>query len=202
MGDLHALPFPAAEAIPVGAVPEGKIVDFLTGSAVNDTREEYVRQNLEKALVRQYRYAVADCSPEFSIKLGAARKRVDIAVFNPAAPHRQPNIYLILETKKPGTSPRDRAEGIGQLHSYMAACPNVAFGLWTNGDERFCFAKRTVRGAVAFEEIVDIPAAGQQESEAQKPKRQDLMPAAAHNLLFAFRRCHNYIAGTEGMSEA
>ena len=58
-----------------------------------------------------------------------------------------------------------------------------------------------VKGSVTFEEIVDIPAAGQQESETQRPKRKDLMPAAADNLLFAFRRCHNYIAGSEGMQK-
>jgi type I restriction enzyme M protein len=201
MGDLHALPFPAAAAIPVGAVPEGKIVDFLTGRAVNDTPEEYVRQNLEKALVRQFRYAPSDCGPEFPIKVGSARKRVDIAVFLPGAAHEQSNLRIAVETKKPGTSPRDRDDGIGQLHSYMAACPNCAFGLWTNGDERYCFAKRIVNGTISFDEIVDIPAAGQQESEAERPRRKDLMPAAADNLLFAFRRCHNYIAGSEGMQK-
>ena len=83
----------------------------------------------------------------------------------------------------------------------MAACPNAAYGLWTNGDERHCYAKRVVKGEVTFEEIVDIPAPGQQEAETQKPKRKDLMPAAADNLLFAFRRCHNYIAGSEGMQK-
>jgi type I restriction enzyme M protein len=40
----------------VGSVPEGKILDFLTGRFFQDTPEEYVRQNIEKALVRQYRY--------------------------------------------------------------------------------------------------------------------------------------------------
>src|SRR5260370_5536863 len=201
MGNLHTLPFPAAAPIPVGAVPEGKIVDFLTGRAVNDTPEEYVRQNLEKALVRQYRYSPTDCSPEFAIKVGSARKRVDIAVFKPVNQHEQSSIFLILETKKAGTSSRDRNEGIGQLQSYMAACPNAEYGLWTNGDERHCYAKRVLKGTVTFEEIVDIPGAGQQEAEAQRPKRKDLMPAAADNLLFAFRRCHNYIAGSEGMQK-
>lgn len=42
--------------VPVGSVPEGKILDFLTGRFFQDTPEEYVRQNIEKALVRQYRY--------------------------------------------------------------------------------------------------------------------------------------------------
>jgi len=45
------------------------------------------------------------------------------------------------------------------------------------------------------------PAAGQTEEDAQRPKRKDLRPATADNLLFAFRRCHNYIAGTDGMQK-
>lgn len=50
-------------------MPDGKRVDFLTGKLVNDTPEEYVRQNIEKALVRQYKYAAKDCAPEFPIKV-------------------------------------------------------------------------------------------------------------------------------------
>ena len=49
---------------------------------------------------------------------------------------------------------------------------------------------------------MDIPAAGQSEAEAARPKRTDLMPATADNLLFAFRRCHNYIAGNQGLQKS
>lgn len=57
--------------IRTGAVPEGKVADFLTGRHVRDTPEEYVRQNLEKALVRQYNYDARDCEPEFPIRVGS-----------------------------------------------------------------------------------------------------------------------------------
>jgi type I restriction enzyme M protein len=84
----------------------------------------------------------------------------------------------------------------------MAACANAVYGLWTNGDDRFCFAKRTTEGGkIVFEEIIEIPAAGQTEADAQRPRRKDLKAATAANLPFAFRRCHNYIAGTEGMQK-
>jgi type I restriction enzyme M protein len=66
------------------SVPEGKVVDFLTGKHVRDTPEEYIRQNIEKALVRQYLYDPGDCAPEFPIKLGSGRKRVDIVINVPA----------------------------------------------------------------------------------------------------------------------
>lgn len=185
----------------VAAIPEGKIVDFLTGKVVNDTPEEYVRQNIEKALIRQYRYAQGDCLPEVRLNVGSSKKRADIVIYRAGAPHTQENIRVLIETKQAGANPRSKKDGVAQLMSYMAACPNADYGLWTNGDDRFCFARRVKSGQYEFEEIVDIPAAGQTESEAQRPKRKDLMPAAADNLLFAFRRCHNYIAGTMGMQK-
>jgi type I restriction enzyme M protein len=193
--------FAPPPAVPVGAVPDGKVVDFLTGQYVNDTPEEYVRQNIEKALVRQYKYAPNDCRPEFRIGMGSAKPRVDIVVFPAGEKHEQANAYILVETKKAETSPQDKKDGIGQLQSYLAACANAKYGLWTNGDERFCYAKRIKGGRIVFDEIVDIPSVGQTEAEAARPKRTDLMPATADNLLFAFRRCHNYIAGTEGMQK-
>jgi type I restriction enzyme M protein len=181
------------------SVPEGRVADFLTGKHVRDTREEYVRQNIEQALVRQYGYDPSDCAPEFRIKVGSSRKYVDIAVFYEGTSHDQENVRILVETKQSGTSPVSRTEGIAQLQSYMAACLNAQYGLWTNGDERYCFAKRIDgRGRFTFDEIIDIPARGQTEADAQRPTRRSLKPATADNLLFAFRRCHNYIAGTEG----
>lgn len=194
---MSPLSVPSVE--PVGSVPDGKVSDFLTGKIVNDTPEEYVRQNIEKALVRQYKYAPADCEPEFTIKVGSARKRVDIVVFSKDAGHAQANAYILVETKKADVKHTSRTDGVGQLHSYMASCLNSKYGMWTNGTERFCFAKRAnAAGGWEFEEIIDIPGFGRSEADAQRPSRKDLKVAAADNLLFAFRRCHNYIAAHEG----
>ncbi|WP_448620064.1 N-6 DNA methylase [Geodermatophilus sp. URMC 65] len=185
--------------IATAAVPEGLVSDFLTGRLFRDTPEEYVRQNVEKALVRGYRYAAGDCEPEFPIKVGSSRRRVDIVVFRPGTEHKQENAWILVETKRPGTSTANRKDGIEQLRSYMAACMNVEYGMWTNGDDQLLIAKRrTATGFVFEDDIIAIPAAGQSEEDAQRPKRKDLKPATADNLLFAFRRCHNYIAGTEG----
>ena len=191
---------PSVQSAPQG-VPDGMIVDFLTGRFFRDTPEEYVRQNIEKALVRQYRYDPADATPEFPIKVGSARKRVDVIIFKPGVEHLQQNAWLLVETKSADTKPSNAKEGIGQLQSYMAACVNCEYGLWTNGDDRFCFAKRTTKTAHHFDEIIDIPAIGQTEIDAQRPKLRDLMPVTGDNLLFAFRRCHNKIAGAQGLQK-
>lgn len=189
----------APSVIPVGSVPEGKVADYLTGRFVKDTPEEYVRQNIEKALVRQYKYAALDCEPEFPIRVGSSRKRVDVIVFGAGQDHTQVNAYILVETKKADVKPSHKTEGVDQLFSYMAACLNVRYGMWTNGTDRFCFAKRPDgKGGWQVEEIIDIPGLGQTEEDAQRPKRKDLKPATADNLLFAFRRCHNYIAANEG----
>ncbi len=189
--------------IRTGAVPEGRIADFLTGQHIRDTPEEYVRQNLEKALVRQYKYDPRDCAPEFPIKVGSSRKRVDVVVFRPGTAHTQENAYILVETKRAGTNPANRTEGIEQLRSYMAACMNVQYGLWTNGDEQVCLAKRTDEsGGYTAATIIDIPALGQTEADAQRPKRKDLKPATADNLLFAFRRCPQLHRRHRGQAEA
>ncbi|MDX2074859.1 MAG: N-6 DNA methylase [bacterium] len=185
----------------VGEVPEGYVIDLLTGKPVSDTPEEYIRQNIEKALIHQYRYASSDCKPEFTIKMGSVRRRVDIVVFSPSKEHRQENALILIETKRAGTNPNNKKEGIEQLKSYMAACVNAQFGMWTNGDERFCFSKTHKGGIIDFSEILDIPSFGQSVDEAYRPRRQDLMPATADNLLFTFRRCHNYIAAAEGLQK-
>lgn len=186
-------------SVQVGTVPEGKVADFLTGRHVRDTPEEYVRQNLERALVRQYKYDARDCEPEFPIKAGSSRKRVDVVVFHPGKPHTQENAYILVETKRAGVNPHGRSDGIEQLRSYLSSCLNAQYGIWTNGDEQFCLAKRPDgAGRWKFEDIIDVPGLGQTEEDAQRPQRKDLKPATADNLLFAFRRCHNYIAGTEG----
>lgn len=184
---------------PVGSVPDGKRADYLTGKLVKDTPEEYVRQNIEKALVRQYKYAPADCAPEFPIKVGSARKRVDIAIFPEGEAHTQANARILIETKRAEVKATSKTDGVGQLQSYMAACLNVEYGMWTNGDDRFCYAKRkNAKGGWDFEEIIEIPALGQTEEDAQRPDRRSLVVATADNLLFAFRRCHNYITANDG----
>lgn len=191
---------PSIQPAPKG-VPDGMVVDFLTGRFFRDTPEEYVRQNIEKAVVRQYQYDPADAAPEFPIKVGSSRKRVDIVIFKPGVEHIQQNAWLLIETKSADTKPSNAKEGVAQLQSYMAACVNCEYGLWTNGDDRFCYAKRTTKTEHRFEEIIDIPSIGQTEIDAQRPRLRDLMPVTGDNLLFAFRRCHNKIAGAMGLQK-
>src|SRR4051794_33083181 len=82
------------------AIPDGKVVDFITGRLMNDTPEEYVRQNVEMSLVLEYNYPRDQVEVEFRIKVGSGSKSVDLALFGPGAPHTQDNIQTIIETKR------------------------------------------------------------------------------------------------------
>ncbi len=181
------------------AIPDGKVVDFITGQLLNDTPEEYVRQNVEMSLVLEYNYPREQIEVEFRIKVGSGTKRVDLALFAPGAPHTQDNIQTIIETKREGTKREDRSDGVGQLKSYMAACLNCEHGMWTNGVDRDCFFKSSDRGEHSFIDAIDIPVQGAKKADA--PTREHLRAATGENLLFTFKRCHNYIAGSVGLQK-
>lgn len=187
----------------VERVPENKLVDFIDGKTLRNRKpEEHVRQNIARSLVHEYRYPRSDIAVEFRIKMGSERKRVDLAIFEEGKAHAQEFIVAIVECKRADVKPDDKKEGVEQLKSYMAACPNCRFGMWTNGsEERLCFSRSDAAGAVGFDPVVDIEIKGQKRADAAAPDRRMLRPATADNLLYAFRRCHNYIAGNTGLEK-
>ncbi len=186
---------------PTLIVPQGKIVDFIDGTIRNETPEEYVRQEIEKSLVREYRYPRDEIEVEFRVKLGVAPKRVDLAVFPEEAHHAQQSISIICECKAATVPPDHRTEGVEQLKSYMAASANCEFGMWTNGQERFCYRKVITSGTISFVDVVDLPIKGKPLDEIERPTLAALKAATSDALLFTFKRCHNYIAGNQGLQK-
>jgi type I restriction enzyme M protein len=183
-------------------VQQGKVLDFIDGQTQRDeTPEEYVRQEIAKSLVREYDYPKKDIAVEFTLRLGSRKPRADLVIFAAEAEHGQEAAYIIVECKAKTVKSTDRKEGVGQLHSYMSACANAQYGMWTNGLERFCYRKATKDGQILYEEIPDIPSFGQSGDEAERPQFDQLKPASSDALLFAFRRCHNYIAGNQGLQK-
>ncbi len=192
-----------AQADPGSAIsiPDGKICDYIDGSFRNDTPEEYVRQTIEKRLVNEHKYAKGRIRVEFPIKVGDAKKRVDLAIWDEGDKDgKQEGIRLIVECKKADVDPENAKEGIGQLHSYMAACANCEWGMWTNSARKFVFHKtKGDDGQWLFEEFIDIPSADGTSDDVDRPKRAKLKNASDDNLLFVFRACHNYIYATDGL---
>lgn len=187
----------------VERVPDDKLVDFIDGKTLRNRKpEEHVRQSILRGIVHEYRYPRAEVAVEFTIVMGSNKPRVDVAIFEEGKPREQANIIAIIECKRAEVLPDDKKEGIGQLQSYMAACPNCRFGMWTNGSrDRLCYTRTEAAGAVSFDAVVDIPIKGERRAASEAPNRRMLRPATADNLLYAFKRCHNYIAGNMGLEK-
>lgn len=183
-------------------IEQGKVLDFIDGTTQRpETPEEYVRQEIAKSLVREYGYPKGDISVEFTLRVGSRKPRADIVIFAADADHRQETAHTMVECKAKTVRPTDRKDGVGQLHSYMSSSPNVTHGMWTNSLERFCYQKVVQSGQIAYEEIPDLPSYGQTGEEAERPRFDQLKPASSDALLFTFRRCHNYIAGNQGLQK-
>jgi len=178
------------------AIPPGKIKCFITGKLRRDTPEERVRQDVARSLVEEYGYDKEGIGIEFPIKMGRARKRADIVIFEEGGEHKQENIYAIVEVKTENIKPSDKKEGIEQLKSYVAACINAQFALWI-GSERLAFKIIEEKGKKKLEEIPDIPKKG--ETTIPKPTRGSLVPAV--NLKQVFKRIHNYIYANQGFQK-
>jgi len=183
-------------------IPEGKICDYIDGKFRNDTPEEYVRQNIEKRLVNEHKYPKNRIAVEFTIRVGSRKPRVDLVVFRAEKPEKtQENIYIIIECKKETIDPSHVREGIGQLKSYMAACPNCEWGLWTNGKHKEVLRKVVTEEGIEFHDYNDIPSADGVLEDIDRPKRHTLKSAVEDNLLFVFKTCHNHIYVNDGLQK-
>ncbi len=183
-------------------VQQGKVLDYLDGITQRaDTPEEHVRQEMAKSLVREYRFPKADIGVEFVLQLGTRKPRADLVVFLPGKPHTQDHARIIVECKAPKVKITDKDQGIGQLKSYLDACPNTAFGMWINGVDRLCLRRVERDGTKFWEEVPDLPQFGREDETDDRPTFDQLDPASSDALLFTFRRCHNYIAANQGLQK-
>ena len=73
-------------------LPDGKICDYIDGTIRNDTEEEYVRQNIERRLVKELGYPPERIAVESPIKMASSTKKADIVIFFDGAAHLQENI--------------------------------------------------------------------------------------------------------------
>lgn len=187
---------------PVTLVPSGKVRCYIhDGVFRKDTPEEHVRQRIARSLVEEYGYDRSDLHLEFPIKMGAGKsKRADIAIFRPGHPHRQENIFIIVEAKREDVRPTDRKEGIEQLKSYLSASINSRWGLWV-GSEMIALEKETDPERAKLEpflDATDIPLKGS--TEPKRLEFTELIPAT-EGLRGIFKRCHNYLHSNGNLSK-
>ena len=191
-----------ATSIDLTEVPDGHIVDYINGKFRKDKPEEYVRQNIERRLVHEHEYPPEDIGVEVRIKMGSKKPAADLVIYEEGSAKSQENIQIIIECKRESIEATDKKEGVGQLQSYMAACINAEWGMWTNGKTKFAFQKtRKNDGTWKFVELNDIPSKGQPLSELDRPARDSLKNATGDNLLYSFKTCHNHIYVNDGMQK-
>jgi type I restriction enzyme M protein len=188
------------------SIPEGKVRDYIDGVIRPDTPEEYVRQTVEKRLINEHKYSKDRILIEYTVQMGSGKKRADIVIFPEGTSledmRDQHNIWMVIECKKEATKPSDKQNGVDQMKSYMSACGNCEWGMWTNGLHKEVWRKlKNEKGKYVYEEYNDIPSADGTTDENERPNRNTLKKAFDDNLLFTFKTCHNIIYAYEGMQK-
>ena len=137
-----------------------------------------------------------------------ARKKADIAIFEPDTEHTMANLRRVVICKpepKGGRSVtkirtyNQAGKDLAELRTLLGteATPQVEYGMWTNGMDFFFLEKVGTVGA-KFEPRADWPLADES-FQAGRSRRSAAAPRRGGMLKTAFRRCHNYIHGNEGM---
>ena len=132
---------------------------FVRGKEIRLTPEEAVRQMFIRKLIDEYGYKISQMEVEHAIHFGREVKRADIVIFEPNRPNVE---YIIVEVKKPKLK-----DGKGQLKSYCNAT-GATMGVWSNG-EKISFYHR--KDPNYFEDIPDIPRAGQKLKDILRERR-------------------------------
>lgn len=195
--------------VEAGAIEEGKIFDYITGNPLKDNDKERVRQRIARAIIHEYGIAAEDMEPDYKIKVGNKNRKIDIAIFRPGTSHDHENLYRLVVTEKEpkvGTKgayrmrdPEEARKEFELLESVMAEVESCLFGLWTNGLEFFFFKKEVTRFDVKFKPIGDWPMGDDTIGTREVASLAKMRRADPVMLRIAFRRCHNYIHGNEGM---
>ncbi|MFB7643192.1 restriction endonuclease subunit M [Streptomyces sp. NPDC056084] len=192
--------------------------DFITGDkVVKLTEPEKVRQRIARVLVRQYGVDPHDMQADFSIpvvnvKTGRkSRRRASIAIFEPGTDHELENIRRIVVTKPRPNDSRTvskirtfaRAkEQIDEVADLMhAAGPGCVYGMWTDDKDLYFIRRDSSRFEDEYLPMVNWPRGDATKFDARgNASSLSLMRRADETMLrFAFRRCHDYIHGNEGL---
>ncbi|WP_437726730.1 methylation-associated defense system DNA methyltransferase MAD2 [Sorangium sp. So ce861] len=190
-------------------IEDGKVLDYITGKPVADNDKETVRQRIARALFHEYGLSVEDMQPDFKVKVDGSNKKIDIAIFEPGTEHIPENVRRLVVCQKElkvgdkgSYRMRDHeqaAKDLELLKDAMAACENCKYGLWTNGLEFFFFRVDRKRFDAKFIPIGDWPLSDESIGTRDVASHAKLRRADPEMLRTAFRRCHNFIHGNEGM---
>jgi type I restriction enzyme M protein len=198
------------------AIEDGMLLDYLTNNPIKQTPKELVRQKTLRALFHEYGLSAEDMALDVPIKVDGKRKKIDIAIYEHGEEHLPENIRRVVicdkapkQGKKSAVKMRDHAQAqkdLQLMEDMMREQENDKYvltkchwGLWTNGIEFFFVEKEESRFDTKFRAVGDWPFADETMGSRDVASNAQLRTADREMLLTAFRRCHNYIHGNEGM---
>jgi type I restriction enzyme M protein len=189
------------EAIKNIEIPDGKIADYITGKWVKETEQEQVRQNFERTLVEEYEYPATVIRLDFPMKIWEGDKqrikKAPVAVMH----QDKDEAYILVLIANPKANPTDKTNGATELEQWLVDVPSAEYGCWTNGIETIYFQKKKTKFETDVFPVNDFPRFGEDASSIYTTDRRRLRVATGNNLLYAFKRCHDYIHANQGGSK-
>ncbi|ATC56750.1 methylation-associated defense system DNA methyltransferase MAD2 [Vibrio anguillarum] len=198
------------------AIEDGMTLDYLTNNPIKETPKELVRQKTLRALFHEYGISAEDMELDVKVKIDGKQKKIDIAIFEHGADHIPENIRRIVicdKEPKKGKKSAVKMRDHDQAHKDLQLMEDMMreqvgdkyvlekcqWGLWTNGIEFFFVEKEESRFDTKFNAVGDWPLADETLGSRDVASNAQLRTADREMLLTAFRRCHNFIHGNEGM---
>lgn len=194
---------------------EDEVIDYISSNPVKLTPKEEVRQRIARALFHEYGIPTTDMRRDFPIKVDAvgqrrATKRADIAIFEHGTEPTMENLRRVVVCKPEPKNGRavtkirtfeQAQKDLNELKDLLGteATPQVEYGMWTNGIDFFFLHKETSRWSAKFVPRADWPLPDESIEGGTVKSVARLRRGEAAMLKTAFRRCHNYIHGNEGM---
>ena len=191
-------------------VRDGFVLDFISDTKqIKETPKELVRQRIARALFHEYGISVEDMAADFPVSVGGRRRRVDIAIFAAGEAHEPDNVQRVVVCRP---EPKQNRRGAVKMRDYEQAAQDIAevkpffeeieacrYALWTNGLEFFFLRRNATKFQVDAEPIGDWPPVDESIDDRNVLSRARARRADPEMLRTAFRRCHNFIHGNEGM---
>jgi len=199
--DTNKVKEPGKDYETQAVIPDGKISDYITGQWVKESEQEKVRQNFERTLTEEYNYDKEDIRVDIKIKVWDGSKqrtrKVPLAVMKPGTE----DPYILILIVNPKTEPAAKKNGTDELEQWLVDVKSAEFGCWTNGVETLYFQKKKEKFETDVFPVNDFPRKGEDASSIYTTDRCRLRVATGNNLLYAFKRCHDYIHANQGGSK-
>lgn len=198
-------------------VREGYLLDYVSQKEKKETPKELVRQRVARGIVHELHINPDDMETDATVSYTDAagknqRKKVDLVIYQPGS-HPETRGFTDVARAVIIKSPpnigkrsvaklrdhRQAAKDLDELKDVMSTLPNCTYGMWTNGLDFFHLKKEQGLFEDTFKPLAFWPQVDETFSIQDHASTVRLRSGDAESLKTAFRRCHNFIHGNEGM---